>query len=629
VSVFFNIRVLWKPDLMSRVLFFAPEAYVVQHFAASLVVAKTLQDMGHEVYAVHCGGAFSRCTAMDAVSMPADAGPEVRQNLCRTCSAISLHGIGRYGLRALNLRSIQQQATEPAPAVGLDYEHDGVKLGLMAGQGVVLLRKLADLKNLTPEDAALLSDSARGCREVYDAVKLIAQQLRIDYIVAYNEYGYNVAAFAAGDKLGVRWKVLYQISHRNVDRRWVSMADVLWRPMSHEFQAAWRAWRDAPLTPGFIDEVAEDVFSRLAAPGSHVYSPAKTTEGGLRARLGIPANKRLAVAFTSGRDEAAAHNALAEATGSPLPACDLFADQVDWLTALAGAFSGWDDACLVIRIHPREAANKRDGVTSEHLQQLKEALVDLPPNVQVVWPQDKVSSYDLIEASDLTLIAWSTIGLEAARLGTPVIAAFKNNHVYPDDHFVQCAGDREAYFVAVRDTLTRNDSVSVSDILAAFRWHVLTRFARSVFLGDVFRDPDAASFPDYVLSEEAAAIETSLLDCRALERRRLVEAQKRSDVAGRSAETERLLHQLRRIVHFLMTGEITVDPLFLEFHCGAVRMRSFGPGEFALVVNADEVSCRYLGAGVDIVRESPMVRRLAEICAQMRFHGSESRLAAT
>lgn len=603
---------------MSRVLFFVPEAFVVQHFAASLVTARTLHDMGHDVYVVHCGGAFSRCVAMDSVSMPADASLDARQNICRTCSALSAQGIGRYGLKALNLRSIQQQAPAPAPAVGTDYEHDGVKLGLLAGQGVVLMRKLADMQNLTQDDAALLADSARGCREAYDVVRLIASQLKIDCVVAYNEYGYNVAAFAAAQRLGARWKVLYQISHRNVDRRWISMADVFWRPMSYEFQAAWSQWRDAPLSPAFVDEVAEDVFSRLATPGSHVYSPAKTTEGGLRARLGAPAGKRLAVAFTSGRDEAAAHNVLAEAFGLPLPGADLFADQIDWLTALTAAVAEWDDTHLVIRIHPREAANKRESTASEHLEQLKAALVNLPSNVQVVWPQDKVSSYDLIEASDLTLIAWSTVGLEAARLGTPVIAAFKNNHVYPDDRFVQCPGDRDGYFVAVRDALSRPAAADTANILAAFRWYALTRFARSVFLGDVFRDPDASSFPDYVLSEQAPAVETSLLDCRALERRRLAEARKRGDGDGRAAEAERLLHQLRRIVHFLMTGDVLAASLFLEFHRSGVPARAFGAGEFALIAGEDRATCRYLGAGVDIVRESPMARRLAEVCAQIR-----------
>jgi len=600
---------------MSRILVFCPEAFIVPHFAAALVTARALQDLGHEVFVSHCGGTFRRCVAMDSVSLPANADAESRAQICAQCSALSMQALGFYGLKGINFKALPKSGADDEGTLGIDFVHDGTRIGLLAGQSVVLIRKLASLDDLGEPEVALLSESAKGCRDAYDTVKTAAQTLRIDHIIAYNEYGYNLSAFMAAEKVGARWKLLFQISHQNVDRRWFSLADRLWRPMSREFQTEWGAWRDLPLPPASIDAVADDVLSRLASPGSHVYSPAKTVEGDLRERLGIPAGQKLIVAYTSGLDEQAAHNILAEAmdpTGRP--SADVFENQIDWLVALAAHVAKQNDAHLVIRVHPREGANKRDRVVSKHLGLLRTALVDLPANVTVVWPQDVVSSYDLMEAADLVLISWSTVGLEAARLGVPVVAAFKTNHVYPHDVFVRHAPDRNAYFRLVDEEFARCQRSDLLRVLLAFRWYTLTRFARSVYLGDVVPDANFTGFPPYVFPKEARDLETSLLDSRALERRRRIEAQART-YADRDAEVARLRFQLRRITHFLMTGAIRDDDSFLEVTQSGGASRPLKAGEFRLELSGDR--CRYVGEGVDMTRYSPMARRLGLLCAQI------------
>lgn len=91
------------------------------------------------------------------------------------------------------------------------------------------------------------------------------------------------------------------------------------------------------------------------------------------------------------------------------------------------------DRGFIIRLHPRMAANKRDHFESEEHRRYKKlfATESIPHNVFILYGESKVSSYFIINKSDLVVISWSTIGLEALLLGTPVVSAFPSYLIYP------------------------------------------------------------------------------------------------------------------------------------------------------------------------------------------------------
>jgi hypothetical protein len=94
-----------------------------------------------------------------------------------------------------------------------------------------------------------------------------------------------------------------------------------------------------------------------------------------------------------------------------------------WITTVIDAFADRPDDELIVRIHPAEV--RLPG------KQTREPIGDfihahyrvLPPNVRIVEPTDPMSSYALMEASDVGLVLTSTTGLELALHGTPVIVA--------------------------------------------------------------------------------------------------------------------------------------------------------------------------------------------------------------
>jgi hypothetical protein len=143
----------------------------------------------------------------------------------------------------------------------------------------------------------------------------------------------------------------------------------------------------------------------------------------------------------------------------------------------------------VIRVHPREFPNKREGTKSQHATQLERAFTDLPPNVKVNWPSDELSIYDLAEHAAVVLNAWSSAGKEMALLGIPVVAYCPELLLYPADiHHVGTT--RDAYFAAIDAALAEGWSFERARL--AFRWWVLELVRSVADISDGYSFDEAA-----------------------------------------------------------------------------------------------------------------------------------------
>ncbi|MEJ2608087.1 MAG: hypothetical protein P8Z41_15655 [Anaerolineales bacterium] len=98
----------------------------------------------------------------------------------------------------------------------------------------------------------------------------------------------------------------------------------------------------------------------------------------------------------------------------------LFTDgMADWLERTVRYFADRPDAQLVIRVHPGEP--QLGGFPSEEIVQA--ALPQMPEHVIVVPPEAKINTYDLVEVANIGLAYTTTVGLEMAMSGIPVVVA--------------------------------------------------------------------------------------------------------------------------------------------------------------------------------------------------------------
>ncbi|HYM54790.1 MAG TPA: hypothetical protein VES97_05470, partial [Solirubrobacteraceae bacterium] len=96
-----------------------------------------------------------------------------------------------------------------------------------------------------------------------------------------------------------------------------------------------------------------------------------------------------------------------------------FASMFDWVEH-AVRVAGRDDLVLVVRIHPAEG---RWGTREDVQEVITSRLGQIPANVRFVSAQDALSSYALLDITDLVLTYTTTVGLEAAVRGKHVAVA--------------------------------------------------------------------------------------------------------------------------------------------------------------------------------------------------------------
>ena len=103
----------------------------------------------------------------------------------------------------------------------------------------------------------------------------------------------------------------------------------------------------------------------------------------------------------------------------------------DWLVKTLQYFAGRKDVQLVIRVHPGEVLIHGQSM----MDVINRVLPDLPEHIRVIAPLEKINTYDLIAATDVGLVYTTTVGLEMAMCGIPVIVVGDTH--YRDRGFTQ------------------------------------------------------------------------------------------------------------------------------------------------------------------------------------------------
>jgi hypothetical protein len=160
---------------------------------------------------------------------------------------------------------------------------------------------------------------------------------------------------------------------------------------------------------------------------------------------------------------------------------EVFETQTDWIKALFAFMKNRPDLFLIIRIHPREFMADKNGGISEHAQTLMQELTDLPENVAINWPSDKISIYDLMEETSVGLNAWSTAGSELSFFGIPVVVYCAHLLLYPPD-LNYCANTREKYFELIDRAL--KEGWSFDRIRTLYRWYATLQTRSAVNIAD-------------------------------------------------------------------------------------------------------------------------------------------------
>jgi len=144
----------------------------------------------------------------------------------------------------------------------------------------------------------------------------------------------------------------------------------------------------------------------------------------------------------------------------------------DWIIRTIQYFIEKPDVQLVIRIHPGEALVKHGSI----LDLIRKTLPQLPPHIHLIEPLAEVNTYDLMDVADLGLVYTTTVGLEMALRGIPVIVTGKTH--YRNRGFTHDPNTWVEYFKLLNRLLSsiRDSRLNESQIELAWKYTYLFFF---------------------------------------------------------------------------------------------------------------------------------------------------------
>jgi hypothetical protein len=151
---------------------------------------------------------------------------------------------------------------------------------------------------------------------------------------------------------------------------------------------------------------------------------------------------------------------------------DIFAaSMTEWITKTVQFFATRPEVQMVIRVHPGEKLvpqAKSMGTV------VREALPELPSHIHVIGALDKINTYDLIEIADVGLAYTTTVGLETAMNGCPVISCGETH--YRGRGFTLDPNSWVEYYATLEKVLADIPAHQLDEKQTEFAWNYAYRF---------------------------------------------------------------------------------------------------------------------------------------------------------
>jgi hypothetical protein len=151
---------------------------------------------------------------------------------------------------------------------------------------------------------------------------------------------------------------------------------------------------------------------------------------------------------------------------------NIFAESMsEWITRTVQFFAKRSDVQLVIRVHPGEKLvpqAKSMGTV------VREALPEIPSHIHLINALDNVNTYDLIEIASLGLAYTTTVGVETAMNGIPVISCGDTH--YRERGFTIDPNSWDEYLIVLEEVLADLPAHRLTEEQTARAWNYAYRF---------------------------------------------------------------------------------------------------------------------------------------------------------
>jgi hypothetical protein len=233
--------------------------------------------------------------------------------------------------------------------------------------------------------------------------------------------------------------------------------------MRQETDDLWEARKDQPLAPEQLDRVRILFSARQRA---------SLWENFARRWQGVPSQGGEKARHELGLDDRPVVLLATNVIGDSLTlGRQVFSDSMTgWLQRTVRYFQGRPQAQFVVRIHPGELITEGPSVADV----VRNTLPTLPEHIHLVPAGAQINTYDLVEIAQLGLVYTTTVGMEMAMSGLPVIVV-GNTH-YRGKGFTLDPESWEAYFDILEQVLASPDVYRLGEEQVELAWNYAYRF---------------------------------------------------------------------------------------------------------------------------------------------------------
>lgn len=396
-----------------RILSFSPYAYWRLHALYEIAICHNLQWRGHSYNYVSCDGLFSDCDMFWESTVgprPADA--------CATCQSQVKATLDGARIPHLPLGKFKTAETLGAARSFeknlrdhelLDAVYRGHPVGAWVKSSVHSHLRANELDLSNAKHCAALRSYLYGGAVAIDCIGGMLDELQPTIMLLFNgRMSVTRIALELAKARGIRVVCHERGLSKETLLLWENEGCLALTP----YEQLWKQWGEVPLAPAESAKVTQWLTDR--AHGTNLNWKAFSVQsslGPVAAFLDANQGRKIWTLFTSSTDEMVADRPSA------------FGTQYRWIEETIAFVREQPGVALVIRVHPNSGGKKSTGKNLGEIKFFETLRSTVPANVMVVMPDDSVSSYALIDRTEVGFVFGSTIALEMACRGKPVLLA--------------------------------------------------------------------------------------------------------------------------------------------------------------------------------------------------------------
>lgn len=401
-----------------KVLSFSPYSYWRLHALYEVAICHNLQARGHSYRYVSCDGLFSDCDLF----WESTVGPRP-PNACAVCQSqvkslladchISNTWLGTY--KAAGAEALARAFVDRLADVDLSAAvYQGYPVGVWV-RSTVHTHLRTNAIDLT--DASHCATLRSYLYSGVVATICIGQMLEVEQPTIMLLFNGRMSVTRVALELAKERGIRVVVHERGLRKETLLLRENETCLSLRPYAKISAEWNDTPLKKEEVARVTQWLGDRAHGANLNwkVFS-VQSSLGLIADFLARHDGRKIWSLFTSSTDEIVGDDDYAS----------VFGTQNRWIEETIRFVQDHPSVALVIRVHPNSGGKKSTGKNQGEVRYFDALRTRVPSNVAVVMPDDNVSTYALIDRTDVGLVYCSTVALEMACRGMPVVLAARS-----------------------------------------------------------------------------------------------------------------------------------------------------------------------------------------------------------